>query len=54
MEIITQRATLGDIERMAAGMFGNMRPSQENRSRGVESSQIRERIIQVVAKRIKR
>jgi hypothetical protein len=32
----------------------NMRPSQGNRSRGVESSQIRERIIQVVAKRIKR
>ncbi len=32
----------------------NMRPSQGNRSRGVESSQIRDRIIQVVAKRIKR
>jgi hypothetical protein len=32
----------------------NMRPSQGNRSRGVESSQIRDRITQVVAKRIKR
>jgi len=113
MEIITQQATLGEIERMAERMFGNMvkavvdidrevlavdaelhsdlealliedgskqqslwginlypemkgddfiefdsminmRPSQGNRSRGVESSQIRDRIIQVVAKRIKR
>jgi Protein of unknown function (DUF5674) len=113
MEIITQQTTLGEIERMAERMFGNMvkavvdvdreilavdgelhsdlealliengssqrslwginlypemkgddfiefdsminmRPSQGNRSRGVESPQIRERIIQVVAKRIER
>jgi hypothetical protein len=113
VEIITEQATLGEIERMAADMFGNMvkavvdvdrevlavdgelhsdlealliengskqqslwginlypemkgddfvefdsminmRPSQGNRSRGVESPQIREKIIQVIAKRIKR
>lgn len=113
MEIITQQTTLGEIERMAERMFGdmvkavvdinrdvlavdgelhsdlealliedgskqqslwginlypgmkgddfiefdsmiNMRPSQGNRSRGVESSQIRDSIIQLVAKRIKR
>jgi len=113
MEIITQQATLVELERMAERMFGNMvkavvdvdrevlavdgelhsdlealliengskqqslwginlypemkgddfvefdsminmRPSQGNRSRGVESSQIRDRIVQVVAKRIKR
>ena len=113
MQIITQQATRGDLERMAECMFGNMvkavvdidrevlavdgelhsdlealliedgskqqslwginlypemkgddfiefdsminmRPSQGNRSRGVESSQIRNRIIQVIAKRIKR
>jgi hypothetical protein len=113
MEIITQQATLSEIERMAEQMFGdmvkavvdidrevlavdgelhsdlealliedgskqqslwginlypgmrgddfvefdsmiNMRPSQGNRSRGVESSQIRDRILLVVGKRIKR
>jgi len=32
----------------------NMRPSQGNRSRGVESVQIRDKIFQIVAKRIKR
>lgn len=32
----------------------NMRPSQGNRSRGVENSQIRDRILLVVGKRIKR
>ncbi len=32
----------------------NMRPSQGNRSRGVESAQTREKIIQVVGKRISR
>ena len=32
----------------------NMRPSQGNRSRGVESAQTRERIIRVVARWIKR
>ncbi len=32
----------------------NMRPSQGNRSRGVESAEIRRRIIQVVSKRVAR
>lgn len=32
----------------------NMRPSQGNRSRGVENAQTRERIVRVVAKRIGR
>jgi hypothetical protein len=32
----------------------NMRPSQGNRSRGVESGQIRGKIIEIVNKRIKR
>ncbi|MFA4948452.1 MAG: DUF5674 family protein [Candidatus Krumholzibacteriia bacterium] len=32
----------------------NMRPSQGNRSRGVESAQTRERIVRVVARWIKR
>ena len=32
----------------------NMRPSQGNRSRGVESAQTREKIVDVVAKRILR
>jgi hypothetical protein len=32
----------------------NMRPSQGNRSRGVESAEIRRRIIQVVSKRVTR
>ena len=32
----------------------NMRPSQGNRSRGVEDAKTREKIIQVVAKRISR
>ena len=32
----------------------NIRPSQENRSRGVENEEIRNKIIQIVAKRIKR
>ncbi len=32
----------------------NMRPTQGNNSRGVDSAQLRERIVQVVAKRIKR
>ncbi len=113
MKIIVQQMSVGELERMAAGMFGtmvkavvdvdrevlavdgelhsdleallledgsklgslwginlypemkgddfvefdsmiNMRPSQGNRSRGVESAEIRGRIMQVVAKRIKR
>ncbi len=32
----------------------NMRPSQENRSRGVESEEIRKKILDVVVKRIAR
>lgn len=32
----------------------NIRPSQNNRSRGVESEQIRDKIIEIVQKRIKR
>ncbi len=32
----------------------NMRPSQGNRSRGVESAETRERIIRIVARRIER
>jgi len=32
----------------------NMRPSQENRSRGVENPQTREKILEIVAKRIQR
>ncbi len=32
----------------------NLRPSQGNRSRGVENQEIRKKIIEVVAKRIKR
>lgn len=32
----------------------NIRPSQNNRSRGVESEQIRNKIIEIVQKRIKR
>lgn len=32
----------------------NMRPSQGNRSRGIENEEIRKRIIEIVAKRIKR
>lgn len=32
----------------------NMRPSQGNRSRGVDSEEIRKKIVAVVAKRIKR
>jgi hypothetical protein len=32
----------------------NMRPSQGNRSRGVESADLRDAIVRVVAKRIKR
>lgn len=32
----------------------NIRPSQNNRSRGVESNEIREKIIAIVNKRIKR
>lgn len=32
----------------------NMRPSQGNRSRGVESPEIRKKIIEITAKRIKR
>jgi hypothetical protein len=32
----------------------NMRPSQDNRSRGVENAQTRERIVHVVARRIRR
>lgn len=32
----------------------NMRPSQNNRSRGVENEELRKKIISVVAKRIKR
>jgi len=31
----------------------NMRPSQGNRSRGVEDEQVRKKIIEVVAKRVK-
>ena len=31
----------------------NIRPSQGNRSRGVESEQVRKKIIEIVAKRIK-
>ena len=113
MKIISQHVTLDELERMAAGMFGNMvkavvdvdrellavdgelhsdlealliengslqqslwginlypeitgehfvefdslinmRPSQGNRSRGVESAHTRERILRVVAKRIQR
>ncbi len=113
MKIIEGHVSLGELERMAAGMFGtmvkavvdvdrevlavdgelhsdleallledgskqqslwginlypemkgddfvefdsmiNMRPSQGNRSRGVESAEIRRRIIQVVSKRVAR
>ena len=32
----------------------NMRPSQGNRSRGIDSPELRKRIIEIVAKRIKR
>ena len=32
----------------------NMRPSQGNRSRGIENREIREKIVEIVAKRIKR
>jgi hypothetical protein len=32
----------------------NMRPSQNNRSRGVEDETIRKRIIEIVSKRVKR
>ena len=32
----------------------NMRPSQGNRSRGIENEEIRKKIISIVAKRIKR
>ena len=32
----------------------NMRPSQGNRSRGVENEEIREKIVEIVARRIKR
>lgn len=32
----------------------NMRPSQGNRSRGIENEEIRKKIIEIVAKRIKR
>lgn len=32
----------------------NMRPSQGNRSRGIEDKEIRKKIIEIVAKRIKR
>ena len=32
----------------------NMRPSQGNRSRGVENTEIRKKIIEIAAKRIKR
>lgn len=31
----------------------NMRPSQNNKSRGVENKEIRTRIIEIVAKRVK-
>lgn len=32
----------------------NMRPSQNNKSRGVENAAIRQRIIEIVAKRVRR
>ena len=32
----------------------NIRPSQDNRSRGVESEEIRKKILEIVGKRIKR
>jgi len=32
----------------------NMRPSQGNRSRGIENEELRKKIIEIVAKRIKR
>lgn len=113
MRIVTQRLTLDDLGRMAAGMFGNMvkavvdidrellavdgelhsdlealliengskqqslwginlypgltgddfiefdslinmRPSQGNRSRGVESVETRKKIMEIVSKRISR
>jgi len=31
----------------------NMRPSQENRSRGIENEEMRKKIVTIVAKRIK-
>ena len=113
MKIITQHVTLNEVERMAAGMFGNMvkavvdvdrelvavdgelhsdlealliekgsmpqslwginlypemtsddfiefdslinmRPSQGNRSRGIENAQLRKTIIEIVSKRVLR
>jgi hypothetical protein len=39
-------------ERVEFDSMINVRPSQNNRSRGVENAEIRERIIQVVAKLI--
>ena len=32
----------------------NMRPSQDNRSRGIENEEVRKKVIEIVAKRIKR
>lgn len=45
---------MGDEEFIEFDSVVNMRPSQGNRSRGVENEELRRKIISVVEKRIKR
>ncbi|MCJ7586451.1 MAG: DUF5674 family protein [Candidatus Aminicenantes bacterium] len=64
MKIIDAAISLSDLKHMAQNGFGNMvkalfdsminiRPSQGNRSRGVENPESREKIVRVVNRLIK-
>lgn len=54
MKIITETLSSGELKQMAAATLINMRPSQGNRSRGIENEEMRKKIIAIVAKRIER
>ena len=49
MEIITNKITLEALKQLAIEFDSmiNLRPAQNNRSRGVEDSKLREKIIQI-------
>ena len=67
MKIITKTLSMDEIKEMAAATFGdmvkavvdikfntmiNVRPSQGNRSRGVEDEGLRKKIVEIVDQRV--
>jgi hypothetical protein len=56
MRIVEDSISPGELKAMAEGVLDsmiNIRPSQGNRSRGVDDPEIREKITQIVAELVK-